>query len=251
LDDLKDYEESERIAARIAASLAAVIKKGKPEDFMPEAGAGVPDPGRNMPFQPGMVMDGLYPGEDVSIIDSKRPNPNALLWRNGQLRAVAAGTDTSASSISRNYDGTYSAQRQELVEIDQSYAVLRYAFIDMHTAEVYRRFVATMVLAGRVKPARGVTFDQFCEAIYIPPSMPWINPLDEAEAMALLEDRAYISGPENIRRQGRNPQSVLRAQQQWLVDKKAAGIPDPQTAKPPGAAAAAARARAAAQETPR
>lgn len=251
LDDLKDYEESERIAARIAASLAAVIKKGKPEDFVPDSSAAKPDQSRNMPFQPGMIMDTLYPGEDVSIVDSKRPNPNALVWRNGQLRAVAAGTDTSASSISRNYDGTYSAQRQELVEIDQSYAVLRHAFIDMHTCEVYRRFVATMILAGRAKPARGVTYDQFCESVYIPPSMPWINPLDEAEAMSVLEDRAYISGPEIIRRQGRNPQGVLRAQEQWLADKHAAGIPDPQSAKTPSVAAAAARTRAAAQETKR
>jgi lambda family phage portal protein len=238
LDDLKDYEESERIAARVAASLAAVIKKGQPEDYnVADAASSAPNAARNMPFQPGMVLDSLYPGEDVSILDSKRPNPNALLWRNGQLRAIGAGTMASASSISRNYDGTYSAQRQELVEIEQSYSLLRYAFVDMHTAEVYRRFVAAMVLAGHVQPARGVSFDQFCQAIYIPPSMPWIDPLKEADAYAILEDRAYISGPEIIRRQGRTPQDVLRAQQQWLADKKAAGIPQPTSAVARGPAA--------------
>jgi lambda family phage portal protein len=223
LDDLKDYEESERIAAKIAASLAAVIKKGAPDDYSSTEGA--PNPARNMAFQPGMVLDALNPGEDVSIIDSKRPNPNALLWRNGQLRAIAAGTDASYSSISRNYEGSYSAQRQELVETFQAYSLLSYAFIDQCTSEVYRRFVAAMVLAGQVKPARGVSFDQLCQCIYIPPSMPWIDPAKEADAYATLEDRAYISGPEIIRKQGRNPQDVLRAQKQWLADKAAAGIP--------------------------
>jgi capsid protein len=32
-DDLKDYEESERIAAKVAASMAAYIKKGAPDDY--------------------------------------------------------------------------------------------------------------------------------------------------------------------------------------------------------------------------
>lgn len=240
LDDLKDYEESERIAARIAASLAAVIKKGQPEDLS-EASM-KPDAARNFALQPGMIMDALYPGEDVEIIDSKRPNPNALIWRNGQLRAIAAGTQASASSISRNYDGTYSAQRQELVETEQSYNLLRFAFIDMCTSEVYRRFVASQILAGNVKPARGVSFDQFCQAIYIPPSMPWIDPLKEAMAYEILEDRAYISGPEIVRRQGRNPQDVLRAQEQWLADKKAADIPDPKNVGTPPAPTTSTRA---------
>lgn len=243
LDDLKDYEESERIAARIAASLAAVIKKGQPDDLTDPA-ASTPNAARNFAMQPGMIMDTLYPGEDVSIIDSKRPNPNALIWRNGQLQAIAAGTQSSASSISRNYNGSYSSQRQELVEIEQSYNLLRYAFIDMHTAEVYRRFVAAQVLAGNVKPARGISFDQFCQSIFIPPSMPWIDPLKEAEAFGILEDRAYISGPEVIRRQGRNPRAVLDAEKQWLLDKTDAGIP------PPPAASSTPAAPAPAQETP-
>ena len=108
LDDLKDYEESERVAAKIAASMAAVIKKGDATNY-PETPYNTAD--RQMHFSPGMVMDGLMPGESIETIDSNRPNPNAVSWRDGQLRAVAAGADVSYSSASKNYNGTYSAQR--------------------------------------------------------------------------------------------------------------------------------------------
>jgi capsid protein len=59
------------------------------------------------------------------MIKSDRPNPNLETFRNGQLRAVAAGSRGSFSSIARNYDGTYSAQRQELVESTEGYFILQ------------------------------------------------------------------------------------------------------------------------------
>jgi 3-deoxy-7-phosphoheptulonate synthase len=43
-------------------------------------------------------------------------NPNLETYRSGQLRAIAAGTGPTFSSVARKYDGTYSAQRQELIE---------------------------------------------------------------------------------------------------------------------------------------
>lgn len=220
LDDLKDYEESERVAARIAASMAAVIKKGAPEDYDPTK-AGTP---REMHFVPGMVFDSLLPGEDVNTIDSNRPNPNAVSWRDGQLRAVAAGADVSYSTSSKNYNGTYSAQRQELVEQWTAYSLLSQAFIDQCTSEVYTRFVAACLAGGLIKPVKGVTFAQLSHAIYMPPVMPWIDPVKEVAGWQAQEASTYISGAEIVQRQGRNPADVIRSQQKWLADKAAAGI---------------------------
>lgn len=221
LDDLKDYEESERIAARIAASMAAVIKKGDAQSYPDTPPTGAP---RNMSFAPGMIFDDLLPGESIETIDSNRPNPNAVSWRDGQLRAVAAGADVSYSSSSKNYNGTYSAQRQELVEQWTAYAVLQQAFIDQFTSEVYSRFVAGCLAGGLIKPVKGVTFAQLSHAIYMPPVMPWIDPVKEVMGWQMQEDRAYISGAEIVRRQGRNPADVIRAQAKWQGDLKAAGI---------------------------
>jgi len=223
LDDLKDYEESERIAARIAASMAAFIKKGDPASF-PDSPADANAPKRELYFEAGMIFDDLAPGEDIGMIDSKRPNPNAAAWRDGQLRAVSAGAGVSASSASKNYNGTYSAQRQELVEQWGAYSVLSKAFIDQHTAEVYGRWCDMVLLAGLVRLPKGMTREGFKHAVYVPPSMPWIDPLKEVNAYAEAEDRCYVSGPEILRRQGRNPSDVLRAQAKWQQDKRDAGL---------------------------
>lgn len=221
LDDLKDYEESERIAARIAASMAAVIKKGDAASYdTPAANTGP----RQMNFAPGMIFDDLLPGEDISMIDSNRPNPNAVGWRDGQLRAVAAGADVSYSSSSRNYNGTYSAQRQELIEQWSAYQVLQQAFIDQFTGEVYPRFVASCLAGGLIKPVKGLSFAQLSHAVYMPPVMPWIDPVKEVQGWQMQEDRAYIAGSEIVRRQGRNPADVIRAQAKWQSDLKTAGI---------------------------
>lgn len=219
LDDLKDYEESERVAAKIAASMAAFIKKGDAQSYENPAPAA-----RTMHFEPGMVFDSLVPGEDIGTINSNRPNPNAVSWRDGQLRAVAAGGDVSYSSASKNYNGTYSAQRQELVEQWAAYQLLSQAFIDQHTSEVYVRFVGMCLTAGLIRLPRGVTFAGLTHALYIPPSMPWINPRDEAQAWEMQEKNLWVPGTEIVRKLGRNPSDVLRAEKQWREAQEAAGL---------------------------
>ena len=220
-DDLKDYEESERIAAKIAASMAAFIKKGAPEDYQPDE-TGAP---RQMKFRPGMVFDDLRPGEEIGMIDTNRPNPNLETYRSGQLKAVAAGAGPTFSSISRTYDGTYSAQRQELVEGYAAYSILSSEFISRIVRPVYERFIATAVASGVLRVPAGVVPETVDDAAYMPPAMPWIDPRKEAEAWALLEDRAYASGPEIVRKRGGNPVETLEQQARWRREKDKHGIP--------------------------
>ena len=222
-DDLKDYEESERIAAKIAASMAAYIKKGAPDTYNPEAVDD--DAPRQMKFRPGMVFDDLRPGEDIGMIDTNRPNPNLETYRSGQMKAIAAGTGPTFSSISRTYDGTYSAQRQELVEGYAAYATLSEEFISRIVRPVYERFIATALASRMLVVPRGVKLETLSDATYMPPAMPWIDPRKEAEAWALLEDRTYISGPEIIRKRGGNPLDVLEQQGRWMREKEAEGVP--------------------------
>ena len=220
-DDLKDYEESERIAAKIAASMAAFIKKGSPDLYEPS-----PDgEQRNMKFRPGMVFDDLRPGEEIGMIDTNRPNPNLETYRSGQLKAVAAGAGPTFSSIARSYDGTYSAQRQELVEGYTIYSTLANEFIGRIVRPVYEQFIAAAVASGVITVPAGVRLETLDDAAYMPPAMPWIDPKKEAEAWGMLEDRCYVSGPEIIRRRGGNPIDTLEQQSRWVREKTDKGIP--------------------------
>lgn len=228
LEDIKDYEESERIAAKIAASLAAVIKKGSPELFNPTwllNEDGTQKPMRELRMQPGMILDNLMPGEDVSMIDSNRPNPSLKDFRNGQVRAVASGTDVSYSAASKDYDGSYSALRQELVDQYSAYATLSAAFVQMCARPIYQGFVSTAILSGQIKVPRGVDPDRITDALFVPPQIPWIDPQKEAAANEILEDRAWASAPDIIRRRGGKPRDVAKQQAAWLRLKEKLGIP--------------------------
>lgn len=222
LADVKDYEESERIAAKVAASMAAVIKKGAPDMYPVDTAAAQGE--RDMKFVPGMIFDDLNPGESVETIDSTRPNPGLEAFRQGQLRAVSAGLGTSYSTLARDYNGTYSAQRQELVEQWSAYATLSSHFVANVIRPVYAMWVRMAVMAGVVTVPRGVVPETIDDMTAIAPQMPWIDPLKEMQSWTGLERAGYASGIEIVRRRGLNPADVLEQERRWQDMQKAAGV---------------------------
>lgn len=224
LEDLKDYEESERIAAKIAASMAAYIKKGSPDLYDPQRDSTGTATARNMRFQPGMIFDDLIPGEEIGTIDTNRPNSNLSAHRDGQLRAVAAGVGASYSSLSRNYNGTYSAQRQELVEQWVHYQTLAEAFTAQFVQPVWERFVFLAAVAGLLDLPGELDPETLDDAMFIGQTMPWIDPLKEANANEVLERNYYKSAPEIIRARGGNPKDVMDQESKWRRQLAAAGL---------------------------
>lgn len=226
LDDIKDYQESERVAAKIAANMAAVIIKGSPETYEPDTSdeTGTTDGQRQLKFRAGMIFDDLLPGEDIRMIDSKRPNPNMDAYVNGLLRRVASGVATTYSSLSKNYDGTYSAQRQELVEGFGAYQILANEFIGAVVQPVYEQFLQVAIASGKLVVPAGIEALSLDDALYIAPQMPWIDPLKEANAWAVLEGNGHASGPEIVRRRGQNPNDVIEQEKAWRQQLKDAGI---------------------------
>lgn len=222
LDDLKDYEESERIAARIAASMAAYVKKGQPDQYTPSTNPdGSLAPARLLNIRPGMIFDDLQVGEEIGTISSDRPNSGLVGFRDGQIRAVAAGVDASNSSISRNYNGTYSAQRQELVEQDSSYSAMSSLFVAQHLRPVWRQFVNTVVLAGLVKLPPGIRMETLAQAEFLRPVMPWIDPMKEAEAQKALVRAGFKSATDVIRERRGSMQTTYEklARERRLADE--------------------------------
>ena len=239
LNDFKDYEESERVAARIAAAMAVYIKKGGAEDYGTN-GTTTDENGVERrifgPVAPGMIIDDLLPGEDVGMISSDRPNPNLGNFRADMLRAVAAGTNAGYSSISKNYNGTYSAQRQELVEQWGAYEILSDEFIDWFVRPVWEQFVGLAISSRRLELPKGVDPSSIADADFITPSMPWIDPLKEADADLTLVDGLLTSPQKIIRRRGGNPRDVLDQHQRWRKELERRDLKLPTQA--PAAAAA-------------
>ena len=206
MEDIKDYEESERVAAKIAAMLTAYVKRGTPDLYDPDSAT----TDREISFKPGMIIDDLAIGEEIGLIDSKRPNPNLVTFRQGQLRAVAGGLGASYSSISKDYSGTYSSQRQEMVEQYVHYAVLCDEFTGEVVQPVWERFVTAAHLSGVVRMPADVAAGTHNDALYTAQAMPWIDPLKEALGWQKMIETGLASEFEGIRRRGNNPADVLQ-----------------------------------------
>ena len=253
LEDLKDYEESERIAAKVAASLTAFVKRTDPEqgysaDNLPKDSEGNVLP-RDLHMEPGMIIDSLSVGEEIGMIDSNRPNPNLVSWRSGQLRAFAAGIGASYSSVSRDYEGSYSAQRQELVEQWVHYAVLADEFVGMFVQPSWEGFVAAANLSGVVRTPADVLAGTADDALFVGQSMPWIDPVKEANAWEKLVQAGFASEVEVMRKRGVNPRDVMEQVSEFRKDVADKGlIFTSNAANAPGVSSSAAPAPAVAEE---
>ncbi len=241
LVDIDEYEEYERIAAKVAASMSAQIVKGQPEMYGQNNGidglashvvveAGTPY--RALTMRPGLIADDLLPGERVEAIDTKRPNPNAAGFVDAQLRRAAGGFSTSFSSLSLNYNGTYSAQRQELVEKWGAYQMLGEQYVALVARPVWREFVRAAMAVGLVKLPRGWTERELAAASYVRPVMPWIDPMKEALARGEMEDRGWQAPQQNTLLIGNDPEEVQRLREDWdRTHPQATAAADPAAAQ--------------------
>lgn len=227
LEDIKDYEESERVAAKIAAMLTAYVKRQAPDGdgytgpATDAEGNAVP---RELRLSPGTIIDSLAVGEEIGLIDSNRPNPNLVTFRAGQLRAAAAGVGASFSSISKQYDGTFSSQRQELVEQWVNYATLTDEFVCQWIQPVVEQFILVAHLSGHAVIPADVKAGTHDDVLYIGQAMPWIDPMKEAEAFLALAKAGFISEPEVIRRRGGNPRDTMEQQATWRQMAREKGL---------------------------
>jgi lambda family phage portal protein len=232
IDDIKDYEESERIAAKVAASMAGYIKKGSPDRYEEETDENGEPIARDLRFSAGTIYDDLRIGEEIGTIDTSRPNVNLEAYRNGQLRAWASSSYLTYSSLSKDYNGTYSAQRQELVEGYGAYGVLASEFIGQFVRPTYHKFLEMALLSGDLIIPSDVDPLTIGDAFYMPPQMPWIDPVKESVAWCNLEENGHASGIEIIRRRGMNPRDVADQQRRWKQMKEDAFDSEDTISKP-------------------
>ena len=176
LDDLKDYEESERMAARMGAAFAIAINKSVDTHTGVESGTSF----REMNIAPGMIFEGM-PGETVSTVKTERPDNKLGEFRRDMLRAVAGGTDTAHSSISKDFDGSYSSRRQELVEQGRTNTMLRGHFVDVVVQPIYQDFINVAALQGLIDVRNADPLSLY-DADHVGMGTAYIEPMKEVQA---------------------------------------------------------------------
>lgn len=220
LSDLKDYEDSERLAARIGSYVALAIHKSVDADTSGETDSSP----RELDWERGMIWDGLLEGDKIESIKNERPSNQIKPFREQMLKAAAAGTRTGYSSIAKDYTGTYSAQRQELVESEMHYALLTESFVSMMIRPVYRNFVDMAFIAGIIphELLRDIDLNTLYNAAYRGPSVAYIDPVKEINHELLGVQAGFWSKQHVQLRRGMNPAEVAAEieQERKIEDEK-------------------------------
>jgi len=227
LQDINEIDETERVATRMAAAMAVYIKKGDPTLYSPSVNAsGEPAEQREIGFEPGMVIDDLMPGEEIGSIDSNRPNNQLIPFKENQIRHLSGGIGVSNSSLSKNYNGSYSSQRQELVEQHDIYGVMWKYFVERGERPKIENFTRMAIAAGLVKIPPTAKQTTLLNVNFSRPAMPWIQPLQEANGWLKLKEGRIESTSEIIRSRGRSPR-IVRKQLQREDKQDAIDNPQP------------------------
>jgi lambda family phage portal protein len=162
-----------------------------------------------------MVVVNTGPGEAVDFYDTKRPNVNAEPFVEAQLRRAAAGFGLGYSSLSRNYNGTYSAQRQELIENRPHFEAGTCVLIAQFARPTYQAFADAVAILDGVP--RDVDLDSLHDADFMGPPLLWIDPEKEANAALMMTQAAFRSSASVIRDRGgslnETYQQIAREQQ--------------------------------------
>lgn len=228
LQDLKGVEEAERIAAKMSASIAVQVIRGTPDNYSAPDGD---DEFPELSFQPGMIVTGLQPGERMDAIDSTRPNTDLIAFAQDQLRFIAAGSGVSASTISRNYQGSYSAERQQLVEAFQHYGVLWHQFVNTRQIPIWERFVRNAIAGGAVKVPRSVNRDTLFLVEFSRPVMPWIDPQKEMNAVEKMVSLRIRSRGQIMRDRNWDPDMTAQQVAEEAAETAALMAQFPETAE--------------------
>lgn len=200
--DVKDIEESERLAVRVNSKAVLAIERHPDlyEAYMERKEAGATDSERTLEFESGSIWDDLLPGESVKGIKSERPNPDLVPYNREQLRRICAGFGVKYSNVARDWSGTYSTQRQELVEMRHKYGVKREHAINHLVQPVYQMVLNIGVLTGRLRVPRAADRARMGLFEISASPIPWIQPEQEIDA-AVKEIEAGLVSQETVRRE--------------------------------------------------
>tara|TARA_R100000655_G_scaffold44273_1_gene80901 strand:+ start:4235 stop:5731 length:1497 start_codon:yes stop_codon:yes gene_type:complete len=222
LMDVSEYEEIEMIAAKVSASLSAVIKRENSVSFelANRAEENEQDTvGRLENFEPG-TFHYLEPGEDVSTIaPNGRPNVDGIEWLAFELRKVGAAIGIPYEFLLGDIGGSsFSASQGVVMQYQAQVEEEQNCLIDV-MQKIYRWRVAKWVADGDLNVPAEVANPYLVR--FQPPRFRWINRSSQVDSdmryVALgamsLDDVASSFGDSALNIMRRKAQNIADAKQ--------------------------------------
>lgn len=182
---LSEILEAELINAKISASFGLVIKKNNPYSDISTLSQNEQGQ-REIEIAPGMV-EYLLPGEDIEVIDPKRPGTTFEAFTKIILRGIGKSLGLSYEQISGDKsEVNYSSTRHSELELRDYLAPLRKAIERYFLRPVYLEFVKNGVVLGSLTVQGGIKdWRNWTKHRWIFKGYEWVDPQKEAKAKEL------------------------------------------------------------------
>jgi lambda family phage portal protein len=196
--DFNRFKQATLWRAIMEACVGGVVTRegagtGSPLNFGGQAAAdGVTAQGKRViDFTPGMVVD-LAPGEKFEPFLPTTPGSQYMPYTESTVNGIGAGIGLSGSQISRQSKSNYSAARQDMLEDRKEFEPEQEMLAhNVLLNFIWQVFVRIAWMEGKLDEVMGAddfigNEARYCEAEYIAPAAPWIDPKNEADAYEKL-----------------------------------------------------------------
>lgn len=185
LRNTEEYDQTQLWAARMEACIGLIRKRKRSSGDL----ASAPDKGEDyadqISFSPGMVAE-TWGDDELQPFMPTRPGGQYDPFILRQLMAIAAGSGLSYGQITRDFTrGTYSGQRQEMLEDHAEFDWYEELQIDHFLTPCWRQFVTVLAMEGRLDGVAPDFFEnpeRYMAVEWQGPPRPWIDPLKEVTA---------------------------------------------------------------------
>lgn len=208
MHDFDEYQDSERIAARLTSAFGFFVESAHPEALssifggqgLPNQAAG-PSPLANVPM-PTHVDTGriqqLPQGTKIHAEGFQRPGSNYGAFTNVSLKGASAGFGMSYEAFSNDYsDASYSSARAATLEERRGYKRQQAYLVRTLNRPLWRlwgQFLALSDFASSSVPGLGVEIPVSWQT----PGWEWVDPKKDAEAQDVLLNKLKITSRRRI-----------------------------------------------------
>jgi len=231
LQDLRDLDllllaSLKRV--QIAACLAVFIKSDADTDAVIEATAEKYGYKLDQALEPGMMFR-LWPNEDISTILPNFPTPELSPFIIMLARRIGTAVGVSWQIVLKDFsESTYSSARTDLLESRQVFTVLQSLVSQREFTWEWRAVMEDAWLRGDPRLA-GVTPDDLQKVNWIGNGWVWVDPLNQAKAVALALKLGITCEQDECAKLGLDYEEITEKRKEAKAIRKAAGLDEPES----------------------
>ena len=157
---------------------------------------------------------------EMKALSSAIANSFSTNHRKNMHRSMCAAAGTGYGATSGEYDGSYSASRQEVITAAQRDLARQMLVIDSLITPIYEEFVMQCIARGLISYHEGNVFN----ARYVAPKREHIDPLKQAKSVALKLATNQTSLSDILATEGKDFDTFIIHLKDELTKLKEAGL---------------------------